>query len=92
MLFDILKLVQLSFFMLLCFIYNNIGSIVTKGYHGCKCCGPSIMARWSNHLRNLMYDYSRVLLSKYHLYRRVASAFNDKLERTYRLEIMTLTY
>jgi hypothetical protein len=37
----------------------------------------------------MVYDYSRVFLPEDHTYRRVAYDFNDKLERTRRLEIMT---
>jgi hypothetical protein len=74
---------------LTCFVYNNITVIVTKGYHGCKCCGPSINARWSNHIRKLVYECSRVFLPEEHPYRRVEFAFNGKLERTHRPKIMT---
>jgi len=70
-------------------IINFLG-LVTKGYHGCKCCGPSLKARWSNNLRKPMYDCSRVFLPEEHLYRRAISAFNGKLERlTQRPEVMT---
>jgi hypothetical protein len=93
MLFNIIKLVQLSLILTLMYsIYNNIGRLVTKGYHGCKCCVPYIKARWSNHLRKLVYDCSKVFLPEDHPYRRVASAFNGKPKRTQRLEIMTLAY
>jgi hypothetical protein len=37
-----------------------------------------------------VYDCLRVFLPKDHPYRRVASTFNGKLEKTWRLEIMTL--
>ena len=86
-----LNLVQIHIFMLTCSIYNNIIGIITKGYHGCKCSGPSIKARWSKHLGNPVYILSRVFLSKDHRYRRVASTFNGKLERTQRLEKTTPT-
>jgi hypothetical protein len=36
-----------------------------------------------------MYNCSRVFLLEYHPYRRVAYAFNGKLQRTRRHEIMT---
>jgi hypothetical protein len=39
------------FLALTCYGYNITG-LVTKGYHGCKCSGPYINSRWSNHLRN----------------------------------------
>ena len=39
-----------------------------------------------------MYDCSRVFLPEDHPYRRVASDFNGKLERSKRHEIMTPTY
>jgi hypothetical protein len=77
------------FLTLKCYVYDNIIGLVTKGYHGCKCCIPSIKARWSNHLRKLMYDCLKVFLQEDHPYRRVASTFNGKPERTQRLEIMT---
>ena len=91
MLFGILNLGELSFLMLLCSVCNNIASLVTKGYHGCKCCGTSIKARWSNHLRKTMYDCSKAFLLEDHPYRRVASDFNGKPERTQRPKIMTPT-
>ena len=78
------------FSTLTCYLYDNTTGLVTKGYHGCKCCGPSIKARLSNHPRKLMYDCSRLFLLEDHPYRRVAFAFNGKLERTRRPEIMTL--
>jgi hypothetical protein len=73
------------------YVYNNFAGLVTKGYHGCKCCGPSLKARWSNHLRKLVYDCSRVFLPEEHPYRRETSTFNGKLERTQRPTIMTPT-
>jgi hypothetical protein len=39
-----------------------------------------------------VYNFLGVFLPKYHPYRRVASAFNGKLERTQTLEIMAPTY
>ena len=74
---------------LMCFIYNKIVGLVTKGFHGCKYCGPSINDRWSNNLWKRMYKYSRVFLPKEHPYRRETSAFNGKPERTQRPTIMT---
>jgi hypothetical protein len=62
MLFNILNLVQLYSLELKCFIYNNIKHIVPKGYHGCKCCGPSIEVRWSYHLQKPMYECSIIFL------------------------------
>ena len=56
----------------------NLAGLVTKGYFGCKCCGPSLKARWSKDLRKPMYDFSRVLLPKEQPYKRAASAFNGK--------------
>ena len=38
-----------------------------------------------------MYEFSRVFLPKDHPYRRVASPFNGKPERSQRLETMTPT-
>ena len=83
------NLVQLHFLMLTWPIYNNIVGIITKRYHGCKCCGPSIKARWSKHLGKPVYDCSRVFLLEDHPYGRVASCFNGKLERKQRHETMT---
>ena len=71
-------------------VYNNFTGLVTKGYYGCKCCGPSLKAIWSNDLRNPGYDCSRVFLLEEHPYRRAASTFNGKQERTQRPPIMTL--
>ena len=71
-------------------MYNNFAGLVTKGYYGCKRCGPSLKARWSNDLRNLVYDCSRVFLPEEHRYRRETYAFNGKRERTQRPPIMTL--
>lgn len=85
-----LNLVQLYFFMLTCSVYNNIVGLIRKGYHGCKCCGTSLKARWSKHLGNLVYDCSRVFLLEDHAYKRVAFAFNGKPKRTQRIETMTL--
>ena len=79
---------QLSFLMRTCFVYNNIIGFVTKVNNGCKCCGPSIKARWYEHLGNPMYNYLRVFLRKDHPYRRVASTFNGKMKRNQRLETM----
>ena len=70
-------------------VYNNLTGIVTKGYFGCKYCGPSLKARWSKDLRKLVYDFSRVFLPEEQPYRRVESAFNGKRERTQRPPIMT---
>ena len=71
-------------------VYINFTCLVPKGYHGCKCCGPSMKARWSNHLQNTIYDYSKVFLPEEHPYRRATSTFNGKPERTQRPAIMTL--
>jgi hypothetical protein len=70
------------FLTLTCYVYDNIAGLVTKGCHGCKFCGPSITFRWSNHLRNSVYDCSRLFLPEDHTYIRIiASYFNGKLER-----------
>ena len=60
-----------------------------KGYFGCRCCGPSLKARCSKDLRKPMYDFSRIFLPEQHPYRRAASTFNGKRERTQRPPIMT---
>jgi hypothetical protein len=73
-------------------IYKNIVGLVTKGYHGCKCCGPSIKTRWLNDLWKLVYGWLRVFLLEDHLYRATTSSFNGKQKRTRRPEIMILTY
>lgn len=70
-------------------VYNNFAGLVIKGYHGCKFCGPSLKDRWFNHLRNLVYDFSRVFLLLEHPYKRATSAFNGKIERTQRPAITT---
>jgi hypothetical protein len=76
----------------MCFVYiNNFASLVTKWYHGCKCFGPSLKARWSNHLQNPVYDFSKVFLPEQHPYKRETSSFNGKPERTQRPAIMTPT-
>ena len=69
-------------------VYNNFADLVTKGYYGCKCFGPSLKARWSKDLRKLVYDCSRVFLPEEHPYRGTSSAFNGKRERTQRPPIM----
>ena len=80
----------LSSWSLTCWlVYNNFVGLVTKGYHGCKCCGPSLKAGWSDHLRNPGHDCSTVFLPKEHPYRRGTYAFNGKAERTQRPAIMT---
>ena len=84
-----LNLVQLHFFMLTCSIYNNVTGLITKGYHGYKCCGPSIKTAWSKHLGKLVYDSSRVLLLECRPYRRVSPTFNGKPKRTQRPKTMT---
>jgi hypothetical protein len=38
------------FLTLTWYVYFNIVGLVTKGYHGFKCCGTSIKDRWSNDL------------------------------------------
>jgi hypothetical protein len=86
-----LNLVQLHFLMLTWLVYNNIVVLITKRYHGCKCCGPSINDTWSKHLGKPVYDYSRVFFLEDHPYRRVASAFNGKPEITQRPKIKTST-
>jgi hypothetical protein len=73
----------------MCYVYNNFVVLVTKGYHGCNIFGPSLKARWSNHLRKPMYDKSRVFLPEQHPYRRATSTFNGKPERDQRPAIMT---
>jgi hypothetical protein len=70
------------FFILTCYVYVNIVGLVTKGYHGCKCFGPSTKVRWSNDIRKLVYDCSRVFLPEDHPYKGVASDSNGKPERT----------
>ena len=86
-----LNLVQLHFLMLTWHVYNNIVGIITKGYHGCKCFGPSIKDRWSKHLGNPVHDFSRVFLLEVHPNRRATSTFNGKPERTQSIETMTPT-
>ena len=49
----------------------------------------SIKARWSKYLGKPVYEYSRVFPPEDHPYRRVASAFNGKQERTQRPKTMT---
>jgi hypothetical protein len=71
-------------------IKEKEGVLVTKDYHGCKCCGPSLKARWSNHLQKPVYDCSRVFLLEQHPYIRETSTFNGKPERPQRPAIMTL--
>ena len=70
-------------------VYNNFAGLVKKGYNGCKCCGPSLKARWSNDLQKPVYDCSRVFLPEEHPYRRETYYFNGKWERTQRPPIMT---
>ena len=48
-------------------------------------------ARWSDHLQDPMYDFSRVFLLEEHPYTRETSSFNGKLEITQRHAIMTPT-
>jgi hypothetical protein len=36
---------ETMFLILSCYVYDNIAGLITKGYHGCKFCGPSIKAR-----------------------------------------------
>ena len=84
-----LNLVQLHFLMLTWHVCNNIVGFITKGYHGCKCCGPPIKARWSKHLGKLVYDCSMVFLLEDHPYKKVTFSFNGNQERTQRLEIIT---
>ena len=83
------------FFNVPCILVNVykyiLAGLVTKGYFGCKCCGPSLKARWSKDLRKPVYDCSRIFLPEQHPYRRAASAFNGKRERTQRPPIMTPT-
>ena len=67
----------------------NLTGLVTKGYFGCKCCGPSLKARWSKDLRKTAYNYSRVFLPEEHPYRRETSTLNGKQERTQRPPITT---
>ena len=81
---------QLYFLTLTCSIYNNISDLLTKGYHGCKCCGTSTKVRWSKHLQKLVYNFSRVFIQEDHPYRRVASTFNGKPKRTQRTKINSL--
>ena len=71
-------------------VYNIYAGLVTKGYYGCKCCGPSLKARWSNDLQKPVYHYSRVFLQEEHTYRIATFTFNGKLERTQRPPITTL--
>ena len=71
-------------------VYNNFTGLVAKEYYGCKFFGPSLKSRWSNDLRKLVYDCSRVFLLEEHAYRRAISVFNVKLERTQRPAITTL--
>ena len=87
-----LNFVQLYFFTLTYFVYNNMACLIAKGYHGCKHCGPYIKASWSKHLGNPVCNCLRVLLPKDPPYRKVASAFNGKPKRTQRLETVTPTY
>jgi len=88
-LFAILNLVQMFPLVIMCSIYNNIIGLVTKGYHGCKCCVTSIKVMWSQHLQKSMYYYLRVFLPEDHPYRRVSSTFNVKPKITWRPQIMT---
>jgi len=70
------------FFNVPCILINvykyNLAGLVTKGYFGYKCCGPSLKARWSKDLQKLVYGCSGVFLPEEHPYKRVASAFNGK--------------
>ena len=70
-------------------VYNNFAGLVTKGYYGCRCFGPSLKAIWSNDLWNPVYDFSEIFLLEQHPYRRATFTFNGKQERTQRLPIMT---
>ena len=70
-------------------VYNNFVGLVTKGYYGCKCFGHSLKARWSKDLWKPVCDFSRVFFPEEHPYRKVASAFNGKWERTQRPPITT---
>ena len=69
--------------------YNNFVGLVTKVYYGCKCCRPSLKARWSNDLRKLVYDCFRVFLLEEHPYGRASYSFKGKRERTQRPPITT---
>jgi hypothetical protein len=70
------------FLKLTCYVYVIITCIITKGHHGCKCCGPSIKVRWSNDLQKTVYDCLRVFFPEEHPYRGVSYSFNGKIERT----------
>ena len=61
-------------------LYNNLAGLVTKGYFGCKFCGPSLKSRWSKDLQKLVYDFSRVFLQEEHPYRRETYVLNGKRE------------
>ena len=75
-------LIFMIFFNVPCILINlykyNFAGLVTKGYFGCKCCGPSLKARWSKDLRKPVYDCSKVFLLEEHPYKRAAYAFNGK--------------
>ena len=72
-LFDIVSFVQLPFSTLLCYVYNNIASLVTKGYHGYKYCEPSIKARCPTTYESLCIiyqgysSYKIIFIEKHHL-------------------------
>ena len=91
-LFNKLSIAQPPYLALTCSVYKNITGLITKGYHGCKFCGPLTKIRWFECLPKLVYDCSRIFLLDDHPYRRATSYFNGKPKRTRRPAILTPTH